>query len=1009
MKNSVFKRTLLCGVGASIALIATPAFAQTKPADEAKDADTIVVTGSIIRRTDANSPSPITVLSADALDKRGVNTVQEAIQRIAAHGAGALPNNFTAGAFAAGASAASLRGLTTSSTLVLFDGLRASYYPLADDGTRNFVDLNTIPGSIVERVEVLKDGASSTYGADAVAGVINVITKKQVVGLHARAEAGITQRGDGAENRLSATYGFGDLDEKGFNFYINGEYNRNALIRSSDRGYPYNTADFSQLCGPANGNNPAFPAGTNVCRTNGIQNGIQFNGVYAGLGTTNVAVVRPYNATNTTPVAGGRFQLLNPAAGCGSLTPITLTGAQLTNTGGNTGAVAAINNCQQDLRKEYNLIAPQSERFGTSARLTLKVGDNSEAYVMANFYQNRTFTSGLTQALRNVTTPAATGVTVSTATLALPVYICPRGTTVPCTVANGTLNPNNPFAALGQAARIQGRLQDPVSNEYLNRSYRGAAGISGTFGGDWKYSFDAVAMRTDLAVTYKNYIFVQHLLDVVADGSYNFGTPSLNSQAVKDYVTPTLVNKSKSEMYQAQASLSKSLFALPGGPLQVAVGAAIRRESVDAPSANSDANGASNRYFTINPFGSTGKRTVKSVSFEIDAPIIDQLDVNVSGRYDDYSSGQSNFSPKIGARFEPIKEIAFRGTFSKGFRIPSFAEANASPTTGFITVNPGGTDATVRNAFIAAHGGGAYATAGYGLGLTTVGTAGLKPEKSESLNLGVVLKPTSWINFTVDYFRIKKKDLITGANYQPAINAYYAGQPIPAGLTVTPGAADPAFPNALPVIGFIGYGFTNADSQDVSGLDFSSEAKFDITDDVSLTSSVEASYVIKYTQTFDDGTPTQRYDGTLGNYQITSASGTPKWRGSWQNTLRVKNATLSATAYYSGGYSQEAEDASGGGTRSTNGDCTANLGSPVASYRDNATPVLCRVKAFINVDMTASLKVNDQFTIYGNVLNVFGAKAPYDPTTYGGSNYNPAWASAGVVGRSFRAGVKVDF
>jgi iron complex outermembrane receptor protein len=85
---------------------------------------------------------------------------------------------------------------TTSSTLVLFDGMRAAYYPLSDDGTRNFVDLNTIQDDVVERVEVLRDGASSIYGADAIAGVVNIITKRQHQGMDGRAEYGVSERGE---------------------------------------------------------------------------------------------------------------------------------------------------------------------------------------------------------------------------------------------------------------------------------------------------------------------------------------------------------------------------------------------------------------------------------------------------------------------------------------------------------------------------------------------------------------------------------------------------------------------------------------------------------------------------------------------------------------------------------------------------------------------------------------------------------------------------------------------
>src|SRR3546814_17214040 len=91
---------------------------------------------------------------------------------------------------------------------------------------RNFVDLNTIPNAIIERVEVLRDGASSTYGADAIAGVVNIITKKEIQGLHLDASFGVSEKGDAEEKRFAATWGYGDLDDQGFNFYISAEIGR---------------------------------------------------------------------------------------------------------------------------------------------------------------------------------------------------------------------------------------------------------------------------------------------------------------------------------------------------------------------------------------------------------------------------------------------------------------------------------------------------------------------------------------------------------------------------------------------------------------------------------------------------------------------------------------------------------------------------------------------------------------------------------------------------------------
>src|SRR5690606_16856640 len=147
--------------------------------------------------------------------------------RLSANGAGTIAQGWNTGFnFASGANAPALRGLTVQATLSISDGLRMAPYPLADDGQRNFVDLNTIPNAVVERIEVLRDGASSTYGADAIAGVINVITKKAIPGLPLGGSVGISQRGDAGERRADVTWGYGDLADQGFNFYVSGEYQK---------------------------------------------------------------------------------------------------------------------------------------------------------------------------------------------------------------------------------------------------------------------------------------------------------------------------------------------------------------------------------------------------------------------------------------------------------------------------------------------------------------------------------------------------------------------------------------------------------------------------------------------------------------------------------------------------------------------------------------------------------------------------------------------------------------
>ena len=132
----------------------------TAPEAQAEDEQPIiVVTGTLFRDSNATSISPVTVLSSDVLERANITTAQDAIRSVSADSAGSISTGFRNG-FSAGGAAVSLRGLGVSSTVVLIDGLRSANFPLNDDGHNAYVDLNSIPFSIVDRIEVLKDGAS---------------------------------------------------------------------------------------------------------------------------------------------------------------------------------------------------------------------------------------------------------------------------------------------------------------------------------------------------------------------------------------------------------------------------------------------------------------------------------------------------------------------------------------------------------------------------------------------------------------------------------------------------------------------------------------------------------------------------------------------------------------------------------------------------------------------------------------------------------------------------------
>jgi len=971
--------TALSALTLATTLFAVPAFAQdtattpttTEDQTDANDGGEVVVTGSLFATK--ITASPVTTVTAETLDQRGISTVQEGLQRLASNNGPTLTNSFSAnGAFAGGASGISLRGLSTNSTLVLFDGLRAAYYPLADDATRNFVDLNTIPDDIIDRVEVLRDGASSSYGADAIAGVVNIITKREFQGVSARAEAGISQDGIAPTQRLSLTAGTGDLDADGFNAYVSGFYYHAGAVYNRDLPYPFNSDDQTGIGGP-----------------NNLVNGDNFATNYAG---SNLYVA---------PGSGGRYQLLTN--GCVNGTASATSATQQAD-----NALLPTSICQQDMTNRYGVVAPQIDRFGVSAHVTKTFGDSAEAYLQVNFQQSRSQYSGTASSIyANApagiyyapysTRGSGASFAPGSGALTLPVYVCAARANCD-TAADRTLNPNNPFAASGETATLIGGMPNLTRyDESRSRVYRAAAGVKGRFGDDWDYKVDATAMHTDLRRTFNGYIQIQHLLDVIADGSYNFVNPAANSQAVTSYLAPELNVDASSDLYQLQASLSKTVTELPGGPLKVGVGASVFYEAVDSPSANSDINGPTQRYFTINAFGTEGHRTVSSAFGEINAPVLDMLEVNASGRYDHYSTGQGYFSPKFGAKFTPVDMITIRGNWSRGFRIPSFGEANALPTTGYVNNSAG----LFNDAYLAQYGCSVatFSTAcpqylrSASYGQTTLASPDLKPEKSRSITLGAVFTPMRNVSFTVDYFNIKKTDAITSLSSGDALRAYYAGQAVPDGYTIIADAVDPAHPNALPRVAFVQSHYVNANTIKSEGIDFGANARFNF-GGVTWTSNLDATLQLELSTTLADGTR-ETYVDTIGNYNLTAGSGTYRWHGSWLNSFAFGDYTLSTTANYTSGYDLSAMD-QGNAYR----DCGL---APSPAYTG------CRVKSYLTFDLNATAKVTDGFTLYANVLNLFDRLPDYDPVTYGAYLYNPVQAGEGIYGRRFLVGAKVNF
>ena len=236
MLNAVPK-TLLATVIAGI--LSATAQAQQAPssasADETKpEITTVTITGSLLKRTDIETPSPVQVISSQDLLDSGYTNLSDVMRNLSANGQGALGQSFGQ-AFASGGSGVALRGLTVGGTLTLIDGFRMVSYPLSDDNQRSFVDISAIPFNAIEGVDVLKDSGSSAYGADAIAGVVNIKLKKTFVGAEVTAEGGTSYKRDGTGYHFAGIFGHGDLANDGYNAYVAIDFHKTDAISGAER------------------------------------------------------------------------------------------------------------------------------------------------------------------------------------------------------------------------------------------------------------------------------------------------------------------------------------------------------------------------------------------------------------------------------------------------------------------------------------------------------------------------------------------------------------------------------------------------------------------------------------------------------------------------------------------------------------------------------------------------------------------------------------------------------
>jgi iron complex outermembrane receptor protein len=916
----------------------------------------IVVTGSLIKRTDTETPSPVQVITADDLKNSGYTNVSDVIRNLAATGMGTLNQNFDQ-AFASGGSGVALRGLTVGDTLTLIDGERMVAYPLSDDGQRSFVDITDIPFNAIDTVEVLKDGASAIYGADAIAGVVNIKLKKTYVGSDFVVEGGTTQHGDGTTEHLSGIMGFGDLSNDGYNVYVAVDFHHTDKIDASSRSGAFTNLDWSDLPGGLN-TMPGAP---------GAHNATYPESLTGYLVNPNTSTGQPY------AFLPGCTQALQSADKC------TFTFPGLIQTPSEQTDV--LSKFTKSLANDWSLTVTGSV-FNSVAEQVSPQG-TSNAYA----------TTGINQgSIVNVAFSPGKGPFA----VPYPVYSLPGS------------SPLNPF---GVAADLVYSFPDlgPFLTDVDTTTYRLYTDVKGAAGG-WDLDGAVGLMYSSEREKYSG-LFEPGLVQAALNsGAYVPGV-STNGAAL---FAPQADTTMSSTLDVVEFHGSRELAQLDGGPLALAAGAQYFHKAQNAQQPTSISSGLQigTTAFTV------GSQDDTAAFVELQAQPVKQLELNGAVRYDHYDTYGGSATPKFGFKFTPVNEFAVRGTWGKGFRAPSISESgNAGIAFGEANtfdpiLCPGGV-ANVKGTFNALC---SYAGTG-----VEPGNPALKAVTSTNFTFGVIFEPSQAFNVSVDYYRIElKNDIWSAAGLGGLGNNIGTVRGAPAQLavctaTVTTGTCPQqivttpvGFPNYLIVP------YLNAADTKTAGIDVDLRSRFELGDFGKLTTELNYTYV----QQYEIETEGITYDlaGTHGPSSVSGDTGNPKQRATASLTWQGGPATATVSVNYTGSFS--VTDPSGGQDTclealQDRGDSAYGPAiSPTVHTLASAWYPYCSVHHFTDVNLYASYAATDHLSVHAAITNLFNTQPPVDLATYGGAGglaYDSALHQDGAVGRFFLIGANLKF
>ena len=754
-KNRVLLNSSNSAIALAFALAASPVMAQstlppvdptaspaTTAATPSPTAD-IVVTGSRIRRDPLSQDAPIVFVDQADIAKTGLSSVNDVLQRLPSSGGGLngkfnnsgnLGNPPDGGGVGAGSAEIDLRYLGSRRVLVLVDGIRYVNGASAS-GVPGSTDLNSIPESAIERIEVLQDGASAIYGSDAIAGVVNIITKKRQQGFNASAQVGGYGEGDGFTQNYQLSWGNGG--DSPLDVVVGGNFVKQGSVSAGDRAISRFPAPYSNTC------------------ADGGCSGFLPNGRFAG------ALFPGGDATLVAPVLTGRPALTD-------FRPFVSPDDRF-----NFGP--------------FNYLQIPLERLGAFANVKYELSEDVNFSVKGIW--NRRKSSN-----RAAPLPFGVGVAAGITPVLDAIDIDASNPFNPFGV---TLDENNLDFILRRFVEGGNRqFNQTVKTLYGVATLDGKFDFGG---GDWYWDVNAAYGRNKANQTMFGNINSNNLriaLGPVGTCAATAGCTPFNifggagsiTPAMIDYVTFVQHDSSRNSTFDATANLAGDLFQLPGGPLGLAVGLEYRKlkgrfdpDPVVAAGFSSD----------IPAQPTKGSYNVKEAYAEINAPLLrdvpfaDLLELSGAVRFSDYSTSGSTTTFKAGANWKPVQDLRLRANWAQGFRAPSIGELfgtasrfdqqlsdpcsnDSTAAQNFLN------NATVRANCIAAGvpAGATYQQANPQISVIVGGNEELVAEESKSWVLGGVYSPSFIPRFSVElnWYRIRIDGAVQTVDAEVTLN-----------------------------------------------------------------------------------------------------------------------------------------------------------------------------------------------------------------------------------------------